>query len=255
VNEYDPEWYDLYFNGVEGDVEFYLDEAADGQGPTLEIGCGTGRILIPLARDAGVPVTGLDISKPLLNVALDKLKREPDSVQHRSNIVEGDMRNFDLGETFATVLLPYRTFQHLLTPVDQLSALKEIRRHLGKDGRLVFNAFEPTDEIQRDGWSTPLRLDTELFDRSKDEMVSVYFSRLCDPQTQLMEQSFIFERWDNFGKSKGRFIQNLSLRWSTEWEMRHLFNLAGFSVIACYGDFEGNPYPGFGEQIWVLEAE
>ncbi|MEE3234417.1 MAG: class I SAM-dependent methyltransferase [Candidatus Latescibacterota bacterium] len=255
MNEYDPQWYDLYFNGVEGDVEFYLGEAQDGRGPTLEIGCGTGRILIPLAREAGVPVTGLDISKPLLKVALAKLKLESDAVQERSKIVEGDMRDFDLGETFATVILPYRTFQHLLTPVDQLSALKEIRRHLGKNGRLVFNIFEPTDEIQRHGWSTPLRLDAEVIDSSKDEMVSVYFSRLCDPQTQLMEQSFIFERWDNSGKSKGRYIQNLSLRWSTEWEMRHVFNLTGFSVVAFYGDFGGNPYPGFGEQIWVLEAD
>ena len=255
MNEYDPQLYDLYFNGVEGDVEFYLDEAKDGQGPTLEIGCGTGRILVPLAREAGIPVTGLDVSEPLLNIALSKLKLESESVQKRSKVIVGDMRDFDLCEKFATVLLPYRTFQHLLTPADQISALNAIRRHLEKEGRLVFNIFEPSDEIQRNGWSAPLRLDTEIIDPSTNDMISVYFSRFCDPQTQIMEQSFIFERWDNSGQSKDRCIQNLSLRWSTEWELRHLFGAAGFSVVAFYGDFSGSPYQGFGEQIWILEAD
>ena len=255
MNDYDPSWYDLYFTGTDGDVEFYLDEAIDGQGPTLEIGCGTGRILIPLARKVEFPIVGLEINRSLIDVALEKLALEPDLVRKRSKIIEGDVCDFDLCQRFATVMLPYRTFQHLLTPVDQLSALNQIRKHLKKDGRLVFNTFEPNAEIQRSGWNTPLSLDTELFERRNNDTVTVHFSRRCDPKTQLMDQSFIFERWDETGRSQGRFIQNLSLRWSSEWEMRHLLRLAGYSVVALYGDFSGSIYPGFGEQIWIVELE
>ena len=67
MQAYNARFYDAYFTGLEGEVDFYIDEALDADGPVLELGCGTGRVLLPIAR-AGVEITGLDVSADLLGV-------------------------------------------------------------------------------------------------------------------------------------------------------------------------------------------
>jgi cyclopropane fatty-acyl-phospholipid synthase-like methyltransferase len=87
-----------------GDVEFYVDEARAANGPVLEVGCGTGRVLIPTAR-AGVPIVGLDGSPSMLAHCRTKLRAEPADVQASVELHAGDMRAFDLGRTFALVTI------------------------------------------------------------------------------------------------------------------------------------------------------
>ena len=72
MEAYHGRFYDLYFTGLEGDVEFYVEEALETGAPVLELGCGTGRILVPSAL-AGVHITGLDLSAELLKSARQKL--------------------------------------------------------------------------------------------------------------------------------------------------------------------------------------
>src|SRR5689334_10632334 len=105
------------------DVEFWVDAARAAKGPVLELGCGTGRVLLPIAR-AGVEVTGLDRSRPMLDKARANLARENEAVRARVHLHEGDMRDFDLGRRFALVLAPFRSFQHLVEIDDQLAALR-----------------------------------------------------------------------------------------------------------------------------------
>ena len=139
--EYDKtaaKYYDWNSPGVEGDVGFYLEEANGIETPTLEVGCGTGRVLFPLA-EAGVEVVGLDCAAHMLGVARRKLSKLHEQVQSRIELVQGDMRNFSLRRQFALIIIPYRSFQHLVTPKDQRRALSVIHAHLTERGRLVFN--------------------------------------------------------------------------------------------------------------------
>jgi 2-polyprenyl-3-methyl-5-hydroxy-6-metoxy-1,4-benzoquinol methylase len=87
---------------AQNDVAFYLAQAQATSGPVLEIGCGTGRVTIPLAA-AGVDITGLDVSASMLEEAKRKAERQGLCI----NWIEADGRNFDLGRRFALIIMPY----------------------------------------------------------------------------------------------------------------------------------------------------
>src|SRR6266508_3521831 len=120
------------------DVAFYVEEAARTGGPVLELGCGTGRILLPLAR-AGHTVHGLDSSRHMLARCREKVAAEPAPVRGRITLHEGDVRAFDLGQgaVFPLVIAPFRVFQHMITIDDQLACLAAVARHLAPGGRFI----------------------------------------------------------------------------------------------------------------------
>jgi len=250
MSAYNARFYDAYFTGLDGEAEFYVDEALDAGGPVLELGCGTGRILLPVAR-AGIEVMGVDISAGLLQVLRGKLAAGDPAVHRRVELLEADMSEMDLGRHFTAVFIPYRTFQHLLDPFDQQRALRCIGEHLEDGGRLVFNTFDPLAEFARDGFNAPLRRDLDFIDTQTGHRVSVYYSRQADPEVQILEQELVFEEFSLDGQSLGRQVSLLQLRWTPQGEMRYLLEHCGFSIEALYGDFSGSPYPGFGEQVWV----
>src|SRR5688572_33489998 len=97
-----------------GDIEFFVDEALAANGPVLEVGSGTRRILIPTAR-AGAPITGLDGSRAMLDRCREELAQQPEQAQQLVHLFESDMRAIELGNTFALATAAFRPFQHLLT--------------------------------------------------------------------------------------------------------------------------------------------
>ena len=128
------------------DVQFYVDEAGDAGGSVLEIGCGTGRVLLPIAR-AGHTITGVDASRYMLERCQTKLRAEPGEVQARVTLHLRDARSFDLGRKFDLVTAPFRVVQHLTTIEDQLGFLGSVSRHLAPGGRLAFDVFNPNFAI------------------------------------------------------------------------------------------------------------
>ena len=91
------------------DIAFFVELARQAEGPTLELGCGTGRVLIPIAR-AGVEIVGLDISAPMLAVCRKKLSRDTADVQARVQLAHADMRKLALGQEFRLVTMPFGLF-------------------------------------------------------------------------------------------------------------------------------------------------
>src|SRR5689334_10575272 len=94
------------------DIDFFVDAATASRGPVLEVGCGSGRVLIPTAR-AGIDVVGLDLSPRMLDICRKRLSEEPEAVRSRVRLAQGDMRHFDLEQTFSLATIPFRPFQHL----------------------------------------------------------------------------------------------------------------------------------------------
>lgn len=135
--------YDSFSTGLEGDEAFYVEEALKAGGPVLELGCGTGRITIPIA-EAGVSIVGLDLAPSMLEIARRKIAGLPKATGQLLRIVEGDMRTFSLERRFPLAIIPYRAFLHMMTADDQRRALTRIREHLTDGGRLVFNVFDPS---------------------------------------------------------------------------------------------------------------
>jgi SAM-dependent methyltransferase len=159
---YMAEHYDVLTSGLPGDVDFYVALAREGESPVLELGCGTGRVAIPIAR-AGVEIVGLDSSSAMLAKA-----RQRSAGLTNVRWVEGDMRDFDLPERFGLVIIPYRAFQHLITVDEQKSCLACIRRHLRDDGRLAFNVFNP-DLVAMGRWMSDSQGDWRIWHDSTDQ--------------------------------------------------------------------------------------
>lgn len=246
--------YDEHSAGISGDILFYLEEAQASGEPVLELGCGTGRVLLPLAK-AGLSVVGVDRSAAMLAVSREKLDAVPPETRERVTLIESDMRDFSLKHTFPIVLIPYRSFHHLLTVEDQKDCLRCVLDHLEPDGRLIVNLYDPKIEViagilGQDG--STLSKSRELRHPKTGNLILVWRSRQCDPGRQVILDDLLFERFseDGFLLAKTHFRQLMRYTWRTE--MEHLLDLCGFEVDALYGDFQRNPYQPGSEQIWVV---
>ena len=254
--EYDASlarYYDACFTGVEGDVPFYTAYAKKTGPPVLELGCGSGRTLIPIAQ-AGLSVTGLDCAPAMLDLARQRIAALPTATRRRITLAHGDMADFDLPRRFKLAVIPYRAFQHLLTPQRQVQALLCIRDHLARRGRLVFNIYDPSAEWLRSRGPAGLRRDADFFDPLTGRRVATWYTRRYDPVEQIMAQEFIFEELDDAGQVVVKTYKTLTLRYTFRAEMQYLLELCGYTAEAVYGDFHGGPYTG-AEQIWMARRE
>ncbi|MEO7190347.1 MAG: class I SAM-dependent methyltransferase, partial [Vicinamibacterales bacterium] len=116
------------------DVSFWRGVLTREAAPTLELGCGTGRLLIPMAR-AGVRIAGIDRSTPMLARAVERSKRLP--VRVRPQLFRGDIRSLPFApQSFGAVMAPYGLLQSLIRPADLESLLGEVARVLTPGGLL-----------------------------------------------------------------------------------------------------------------------
>jgi SAM-dependent methyltransferase len=234
------------------DVGFFVEAAKESGGVVLELGCGTGRVLIPTAR-AGVEMTGLDLSPHMLAVCRERLKEEPQEVRARVKLVEGDMREFELGRTFKLVTLPFRPFQHLVTVEEQLACLGCIRRHLAEGGRLILDIFNPKLEslVQQEfGKEMSDEPEFSMPDGRKVIRRHSVVSRDVPNQVNYVELVHYVTHPD--GRQE-RLVQAFPMRYFFKFEAEHLLGRAGFEVEQLYADYDKSPYGSKypGELIFV----
>lgn len=247
------ELYDAVSPGIQDDVDFYTDQALMAGAPVLELACGTGRLLVPIARE-GVQITGLDISPQMLAVARRKIAEQPPEVRERIELIEGDMRNFSLGKRFKLIFIAYSSFLHMQSSEEQRSALRCIYEHLEYGGRLVLNIFDPSiqliAELSRPGGTAPARIaDITLPEQGRH--VIVWDTRRYDLDNQVAEVYRIFEDLDENGRVTDTVYNYLQLRYIFRWEMKYLLELSGFEVVSLFGDFQRGPFKHGQQQVWV----
>lgn len=219
------------------DVGFFVAMAREAGGPVLELGCGTGRVLIPTAK-AGAQIVGLDASTPMLAVCRKKLSHESSDVQGRVQLVQADMREFLLRRDFPLVTIPFRSFQHLLTVQDQLACLGRIHDHLRPGGLLVLDIFNP---------SLPRLVDERYLVEAEEEPPFsmpdgrrvVRQSRLVsrDLARQTLEVEFTYTvTCQDRREEKLKCL--FPIRYFFRFEVEHLLARSGFLVEAVYGDYD-----------------
>ena len=222
------------------DVSFFIELARQSGGPVLEIGCGTGRVLIATAR-AGIEIVGLDLSESMLSACREKLSREPEEVRGKARLVQGDMRHFDLEQQFSLITTPFRPFQHLLTVEDQLSCLACVRRHLRDGGEFVLDLFNPdlkrlTDNKYITEWEEEPEF--AMPDGRKVVRRNRIISR--DHVNQVLEVELAhFVRYPDGHEE--RLSQRLQLRYFFRFEVEHLLARSGLRIVHLHGDFARNP--------------
>lgn len=233
---------------MRGDLDFYLQEALAAAGPVLELGCGTGRILAPLAR-AGVDITGLDSSEGMLARCREAVGNRP------VLLVLGDMRDFSLERRFQLVTIPFRAFQHLLTVEDQLACLGCVHRHLLPGGRVILDLYNPWLEYLVEDRSEP-RQDGPSSTLPDGSEMTRYVRRLSlDLFTQVQEIEMRYHVAAPDGGEAWHY-HRFSLRNIYRYEAEHLLVRAGFRVEALYADLDRAEYGTVrpGELIFVASV-
>jgi SAM-dependent methyltransferase len=218
----------------------------------LEVACGTGRVAIRLARD-GVEVVGLDLSSAMLDVA-----REKSAGMSNIRWVQGDMRSFELGETFGLVIIPGHAFQNMLTAADQIACLESLERHLSPRGTLVVHL-----DHQNVGWLGDLTRDrggvfetAEQFCHPKTgRQVRTSRAWSYEPSTQTAIAQTVWEEINADGEVADRWESGpIRLHCVFRFEMEHLLALTGFEVEAVYGNFFREELTDEStEMVWVAK--
>jgi SAM-dependent methyltransferase len=234
------------------DVPFYLDLARQTGGPVLELGCGTGRVLLAIAR-AGIAIDGLDNSLPMLDRLRRKLELDTTHDPARVRVLEGDMRNFRSRRTYALVIIPFRPLQHMYTVYDQLAALRTAAFHLQDGGLVAFDVYYPKFEKIISGFGQEV-LEMEWRDPADPRKVirRYYRKDSHDKIGQKIGLTFTFRTWDG-DKLLSQETEGLQMSYYTYPHLRALFMLAGLVVQQEYGSFSKAPLDNNAEEmIFVL---
>lgn len=251
--EFVAEFYDSIVPYVSrADVDFYVEMARASTGAVLEVGCGTGRILIPTAK-AGFDIVGLDLSTQMLSICREKLALEPEAVQAKVHLVQEDMRQFNLGRKFGLVTTPFRPFQHLTTVEDQLACLACIREHLNDGGKLILDLFNPSlPHLTEEAFLTEYGSDPEFSMADGRKVVRRERTVSRDPFMQIQDVEFVYYVTHPDGREE-RLIHRFQMRHLFRFEAEHLLARSGFQVQQVYADYDKSPYGSkyLGELIFV----
>jgi SAM-dependent methyltransferase len=247
----DPLLYDLFNPGPDGDIAHYRALASACDGPVLELGTGTGRVSIALAR-AGHTVFGVDRDPLLLSRCRQKLDEEPEEIGARVSLFEMDAAELALDRTFELILLPYHMFHHLLEEEERDECLRRIRAHLAPGGTVVFDLFEPTPDvlgIADAPLGPPLRFHSDVIHPETGNRIVLWTcSPRADRERHILQQDWIYEEIDEDGQVIGRQYQELFVRYYERLEFQALLESAEFAEVTCLPD-DRSWTPGTG-QIW-----
>jgi len=250
-----PEFYDhVVPYASRQDVAFYVEAACQSGGPVLELGCGTGRVLVPTAR-AGIEIVGLDASEGMLEACRRRLRAEPLDVQRRATVQRGDMRDFELGRAFRLVTIPFRPFQHLTTVDDQMSCLKSIHKHLVQGGRLILDLFNPRlDALVRDNLGQESEDEPVFTSPDGRRVIRRHKIVSRDYSNQINQIELIYYVTHPDGREE-RLVHAFPMRYLYRFEAEHLLARCGFKAENVYADFDKSPYGSKypGELIFVAK--
>jgi len=248
--------YDLYLaemyrehDHYEGFQEFYLELAKQyGQKGTIDIACGTGAVLLYLAK-AGIDIDGTDLSEAMCNVARDKAQE----MGFDLNIFPANMTEFNSGRKYSLAIIARSGFMHLLTPGLQRKALLNIRENLTDDGILTLNTFAPypiyqVEQMQtkEDDYSLRVEYVNKQGNREK-----IYNAITYNPQTQIMGGNWKFDTFNESGELIDERIRPLKMRQTYKQEMLYLIELCGFEVVDVFGDYHKSK-EDTGNFVWIL---
>jgi len=237
--------YDWEHDPYQVDIDVHVGFARRFGGPVLELACGTGRLLAPLAQ-AGLPCTGVDNSQPMLARARDRLQRLGVSAE----LVQQRMQDLNIDAAFRTIIIGLDSFGLLIKRVDQLNALRAARRHATHDARLIVDvangnlrgASEPPEELLHD--ITAPNPDT-------GRLITKFALRRPNVAEQLDELLFFYDEQDERGYLQRTTVE-LRLRWFTRFELELLLEQAGWLSDEVYGSYDFEPFSPTSERLLVV---
>ena len=244
-------WSDIYdqvYFDVSEDIDFYVQESLLSNGPVLELGCGTGRVTFPIAKE-GIDLLALDNSMGMLKVSLEKMKHQGTSYSNLE-FVKSDMRNFAFNKKFDLIIIPFRGFQSLLNISDQIQTVLNIKKHLTENGRFIFSAFVPDAESMSSAHDILYHY-KDVHDTKNNRKFIIWNQSEYDQFNQIVHTRIVVDESNSMGEVVKRFYRDFSLRYTFRWEFYHLLISHGFKLLNLYGDFEKSDFnESSTEMIW-----
>lgn len=239
----DAALYDYEYRRRRADVWFYrelTERLVQRPGPILELGCGSGRVAIPLAR-AGFEVIGLDISASMLARARDRLSRQSRAVRERVSLIRGDARTFALDRQFPLIIMAFNSFEHLYTRVEVEACLSRVREHLVPGGYFVFDVDNPDlawlSRRADKRWSRTKGTHPETGRRFVYTTNHEY-----DPVSQIVIIRLYYQPLNPADGPEQTIT--LSQRKFFPAELEGLIDANRFRMVERFGDFDGEPLDG-----------
>ena len=220
-------FYDPWSRSVTEDVGFYVDHALASGGPVVELAVGTGRIAVPIAQ-AGIDVIGVDSSPEMLDLA--RAAADAAGVGDRLDLRLGDLRSPPVTERVPLAICPFRSLLHMETEQEKLRALEAARALLAPGGRFVFDVFAPSREDIEETHDRWLEREPGIFERA-----------VWDEGSRTLSLSV----------RSGDETTTFGLHWLSAPEWLRLLDEAGFAVDELCGWFDGRPYAGEEDMVFV----
>ena len=225
-------FYDLF--GSKNDLDFYKELALQSGNRALELGVGTARVALSLAK-AGVTVVGIDNSVHMLRIAKDKLAKETEDIRNRVILKRGDMRNLELRQSFPFIYIPASTFDHNITIEDRKRTLNCVCRHLEKNGTFAFDLEQAMPDKPEKSWW----IDRKEIEDGKMVVRSIFTRKNAPKRTLSLDLFYdVYKK----GEMLERYHEYGEVAIISKDEMIRLLEETGFKVVSVYGDFDKSEY-------------
>jgi SAM-dependent methyltransferase len=242
-------YYDALHGALTADVDFVLARAREQAGAVLELGCGTGRLLVPLAQ-AGVSVTGIDASAAMLARARQRIEAAA-LPPARVRLVEAEMTGFALPtHDYTLILVAYNTFFHL-DPAAAVTACRRARAHAVRGARLFIDITSPflMEEADTDGTVT---LERALQGAGEESLVLVFTSSRLDATAQQLNVTWLFDASAREGGPVRRTVVEERYHYYYPHQVELILEESGFRLRKLLGDYDGRPFAEDSERLLVL---
>ncbi|MDB6132349.1 MAG: ubiE/COQ5 methyltransferase family protein [Verrucomicrobiales bacterium] len=239
----DAGFYDMEFEERRHELPFFHRLSTEIGGPVLEVACGTGRLTIPIAQD-GVDITGLDVSRPMLERA--RVKAQKAGV--RIPWLEQDCRSMRLDQSFALIFSATNAMQHLLDIESVHAFLCGARQALRPGGRLVIDVFNPVlTKLLR---KADDRYGFKTLPHADGGPITVEAGSEYRADTQILHFDLFYIRSGELLRTK-----NVNMRVFFPQELLALCQWSGLRVLERLGDYDGSLFTvGSPKQILICEA-